>query len=124
MNPVSTSYLQEIWNFSVTFLGPISAFFIGVWISHILKLNPDIDGKELVLLSIPVGLLTLGTLISAASLVDPNAETSDRLYGYCESFSKYMVFLGTSMFLGTSSPKLFSHYRERITGDHVKPPGA
>ena len=108
--------LQQLWNFCITLVAPIVAFAIGVWISHTLKLNAGIDGKALVLLSIPVGLLVLGTLISTASTNDPREGNTDRLYGYCESFSKYMIFNGTVMFLGTSTPKLFNYYREKITG--------
>ena len=81
-----------------------------------MKLNAGLDGKSLVLLSIPVGLLILGTFIGAASHADPRSQDADRIYGYCESLSKYMIFLGTVMFLGTNTPKLFNHYREKITG--------
>ena len=113
MEPEAT-FLKQLWNLLVVFGGPFLAFGFGVRIAHVLKLYSNIKGKHLALMSFPVALLVLGTLLGSASVQDPLGGNRPRLYGYTESVGKYMVFSGTVMFLGTSTPNLFEVYRKRL----------
>ena len=104
-----------IWNFAITFLGPMVAFTGGVFIANKLELFEKLEGINAALMSIPVGLVALGTLITSASVSFSNGSAIMVHYGYCQSFDKYLVFCGTTMFLGTTAPDLFGLYRKSLT---------
>ena len=115
---METSYaplITAIWNFAITFLGPMIAFIGGVFIANKLKLYEKLEGRNAALMSIPVGLVVLGTLITSVGVSLPNGNEVIVLYGYCQSFDKYLVFCGTTMFLGTTAPDLFGLYRKSLT---------
>lgn len=93
--------LTEIWNFAITFLGPMIAFTGGVFIADKLKLYGELEGINV-------------ALMSSVSL--PNGNEVIVHYGYCQSFGKYLTFCGATMFLGTTAPDLFGLYRKRLLG--------
>ena len=106
--------LKQFWSLLVLFGGPFLAFGFGVRIAHVFKFYSNIAGKHLALMSFPVALLVLGTLLSSASVQDPLGENRPRLCGYTESVGKYMVSGDTVKFLGTSTPNLFEECRKRL----------
>ena len=98
------------WYYIVTFLGPLVAFFVGVVISDWMKLYAALERKHIYLMSLPVGLVTVGILVSGASVVVNNTT----MYGYTESFPAYITFFGTIMFYGTLVPEMFEVFRKKI----------
>lgn len=66
--------------------------------------------KNVWLMSVPVGLVTTGILISSASI----QQSGVIYYGYMASPAKYSIFFGTIMFYGTAAPELFAAVRGRL----------
>lgn len=62
-------------------------------------------------MSIPVGLITTGVLLSSAGVLVEGVVQ----YGHTDSVGQYMTFCGTIMFYGTTVPELFVAFRARLT---------
>ena len=102
-------------------LVPFVAFFFGVFISIKLKLNGELRGWHVFLMSIPVGLLTIGTLLlsSTVEINGPNIGESITKYGHMNSEAQFFVFIGTVMLYGTLVPQLFNQTRRRIVDEEI-----
>ncbi len=107
--------LLAIWNTFAAFVLPFIAFGMGVYISDVIGLNSEESRKHVYLMALPVGLLTVGVLLSGTT-VKVMAENGlpQVHHGHMQSFGIYLVFCGTIMFYGTLVPQLFKSYRDRI----------
>ena len=100
-----------IWlNYIITLIGPLIAFFVGVVISDRLGLYAELKRKHVYFMSVPVALVTVGILISSATVTVEDITK----YGYTESVGSYMTFCGVIMFYGTLVPEIFEIYRKKI----------
>ncbi len=93
----------------IALITPFLAFFVGVFISIKLELNGQSKHSHVVLMSIPVGLLTIGNLLMATNV---NGQ-----YGFMGSAGQYLIFIGTVMLYGTLVPQLFESARSRISSE-------
>lgn len=86
-------------------LSPFIAFGLGVVLSVHLGLNGNVRAKHVYLMSIPVGLLTTGNILSISE------------YNFMDSLGKFCLFAGTMMFYGTLVPQLFDQARRGLEKD-------
>lgn len=96
-------------------LSPFVAFFGGVGISNALKLNGSLSPKQAWLVSIPVGLFTVGTLLGVTMYNTTNISgTVTVSYGYFQNVPRFLTFIGTVMFYGTMPAQLFDKIRTHV----------
>ncbi|MDR6264228.1 MULTISPECIES: hypothetical protein [Rhodobacterales] len=112
MDPV---ILLSLWNSFAAFILPFMAFAAGVYISDVIGLNSEESRKNIYLMAMPVGMLTVGILLSGTTVkVMSEGGLPQVHYGHMQSFGIYLVFCGTIMFYGTLVPQLFKSYRDRF----------
>lgn len=118
---LDTAILMAIWNMIAAFFIPFLAFAIGVWISDVIGLNESESRKNVFLMALPVGMLTVGILLSGTTVrVMSEAGLPEVHHGHMQSFGIYLVFCGTIMFYGTLVPQLFRSFRDRFQKDAEK----
>lgn len=110
----------SIWtgvlSWSLIHVTPFAAFALGVYISIRLNLTGDLSTEHVVLMSIPVGILTIGNLlmIITVQVNDPDSGETLIRYGHMNSVGQFLVFIGTVILYGTLVPQLFDQVRRQI----------
>ena len=99
---------------------PFGAYFFGVWITIALKLDVSVEPKEVFWKSIPVGCITIGTLLAVAMYDQPipNSTSTRLAYGYYQDPPRFILFIGTLMFYGTLATQRFHQIRGEIASGH------
>lgn len=99
----------------MAFVVPFIAFGAGVFISDVIGLNAKESRRNVYLMALPVGLLTVGVLLQGTTVhvPDQNGFMTVR-YGHLQGVGLYLVFCGTIMFYGTLVPQLFRSFRAKI----------
>ena len=104
-----------VWNAFLVFVVPFMAFAVGVFISDVVGLNEGESRRNVYLMALPVGLLTVGILLQGTTVrIDLDAGLTLVRYGHMQGVGLYLVFCGTIMFYGTLVPQLFRSFRERL----------
>jgi hypothetical protein len=108
---IDLEIFNALWGATQTYLFPFLSFATGVYISDVLGLNEGQARKQVYLMALPVGLLTVGILLTGTSVtVD-----GDVKHGHTQNLGVLMVFCGTIMFYGTLVPQLFKMNRKQMT---------
>ena len=104
---------QEIFNWIVIHVVPFAAFFVGVQISIILKLNRQLRTNQVWWSSIPVAFFTIGTLLGVSRYAVPIPGSNLLVvgYGHYDDVPRFLTFTGTLMFYGTVVARLFDQIR-------------
>ena len=108
------------------YLIPWVAFMVGVTIFVSLKYHEQyrLSITQVYLMSIPVGLVLIGFLVSNFSVtigsgISVNGPTSTGnvqtvRYGFMESPARYLLFNGLLVFFGTLVPDVFLLFRDKL----------
>ena len=109
--------------FSLVFIHgtPFLAFAFGVFISIQLSLNGDLSTRHVVLMSIPVGILTIGNLLMIITVQINNRDSGEIVikYGHINSVGQFLGFIGSVILYGTLVPQLFDQVRRRIQNEEL-----
>ena len=96
---------QTILTIFIIYPVPFLSFWFGVYISIRLGLHGSMSRKVVFLMSVPVGIVTVGNFFVIAN-------PGDFLDGYTK-FGSFLVLLGTLMFYGTLVPQMFAQMRRQ-----------
>ena len=95
---------------------PFFAFVIGVLIATHLRLFDDLSTTYIWLLAIPVGFVTISSLlmVTTVRIRDPGINATTIAYGHMTSVGAFLLFIGTLVLYGTLVPQLFNQVRTLI----------
>ena len=107
---------MEVFHSVAAVLGPYLAFGFGVALADWLALYPSLSTLQIYLRSIPVGLVTVSTMLMGVTVSVENTVESgvEKYYGHTESVPEYLLFVGMIMFIGTLVPDMFDILRARF----------
>ena len=125
-------------NVVAIYLLPLAAFALGAEIFVQLDLHAasGLTRRQVYMMSIPVGLVLCGWLLTTSSisttqLVDSQVLPGGRIgsqqitlikYGFTESIERYFIFIGVLIFYGTLTPELFVTIRIKLSRENPTAP--
>ena len=117
MEPAQWTFLLDLM---LTYGGPFLAFFFGVYISIRIGLNEETPGGHIWLMSFPVGLVAIGTLLTTTAVTVESSGVDQVYFGHMTSIQQFILFGGTVMFYGTLVPQLFHLNRSKLENNAKK----
>lgn len=109
---------MEVLHSVLAILGPYIAFGFGVFLADRLALYPGMKRWMIYLTAIPVGFVTVSTMLMGVTVTVSVEHTTgsavEKYYGHTESIPEYLLFMGTIIFFGTLAPEIFDLLRTRF----------
>ncbi len=99
---------------ALVFGGPFVAFGFGVLICDQLKLHSLRKRRHLWMISLPVALLTVGTMVSSTKIESAQGSVISVKYAHVTALDQYLMFLGITIIFGTMAPTSFDRIRDKL----------
>lgn len=107
--------------FLYVYAAPFAGFAFGVLICDRMKLHSLENRANLWLISVPVALVTVATMVSSTRFHDEAGDMLTFKYAHIEDPNQFLMFLGIIIIMGTLVPASFDRLRDQFRGPPTPP---